>query len=494
MSPSERLTRLRRGHVAGKDSRGPGLPVASAGVSRRRQLLAAAVVIVGLPVLTASLIQRRDTEPLATPVLLMLSLVVAGALLGGIRVGLPAAVTGGLVLNWFFTVPYGTLVVDEPGQVLVLVVYLAVASAVSLVVGVAARRTAEATRARAEAEALSSLAGTAITELETLPGLLEQIRGVFGMREVALLERHAGTWSPIQSVTSSDAPDADDTELRVHVGPTVALLVRGPTLFGEDQRVLRSFAVAAARALEGRRLTEQAAGAAQFEAADRMRTALLAAVGHDLRSPLAGVKAAVSSLRQRDVTWTPQETEGLLEVIEDSADRLHNLVENLLDASRLEAGVVSAAPEQVALIEVLHQALIGASDLNRIRTDLPDNLPDVFVDIGLTERIIANIVDNALRHSPPQSDILVRGSVCDGLVLCEVIDHGAGVPPQLWHDLFAPFQRLGDRHPGGMGLGLSVARGFADAIGGQLEPATTPGGGLTMRLLLPTARHPVKPS
>ena len=280
------------------------------------------------------------------------------ALLGGLRVGVPAALAGGLVLNWFFTVPYGTLVVDRPDQLLVLAVYLAVSVAVSLVVGVAARRTAEATRAKAEAQALSSLAGAALAEVETLPGVLEQIRSVFGVREVALLEYEAGQWSPVETVSGTTPPGPDDAELRLQINPTLALLVRGPALFGEDQRVLRSFAQSAATALEGRRLALRAAAAAQFEAADQMRTALLAAVGHDLRTPLAGVKAAVSSLRQRDVRWTQEETDELLETIENSADRLQYLVANLLDASRLQAGVVSVAPEPASLDEVLDRALV----------------------------------------------------------------------------------------------------------------------------------------
>ena len=463
-----------------------GLPAVSAGVPRRRQLAGALVVVVGLPSLTGLLLRHRDTVPLATPVLLMLLLVVIGALLGGLRIGLPAAVVGGILLNWFYTRPYGTLAVDDPDQLLVLGVYLAVGSAVSAAVGVAARRTAEATRARAEAHALSSLAGAALAEVNTLAGLLEQVRGVFRVREVELLELTDEGWEVVESVAGTDEPTPDDTELRVQVSPTLALLVRGPALFGEDQRVLRSFAEAAATALQGRRLTEQAAAAAQFEAADRMRTALLAAVGHDLRTPLTGVKVAVSSLRQDDVVYTREETAELLATIEESADRLQNLVENLLAASRLEAGAVQAVPERLPLIEIVDRALLGISDRLSVRVDLPVDLPDVVVDAFLAERVIGNVVDNALRHSPPEAGVLIRGSSENDRVLCEIIDHGPGVPEQLWQELFTPFQRLGDRHPGGMGLGLSVARGFADAIGATLEPATTPGGGLTMRILLPS--------
>jgi K+-sensing histidine kinase KdpD len=464
-----------------------GLPAVSGGVPVRRQIAGAAVVVFGLPALTAVLVEDRDALPLATPALLVLVVVVLAAVLGGVRVGLPAAVLGGLILNWFFTVPYGSLVVHRLDQLVVLGVYLIVAAAVSVVVGISARRTAEATRAKAEAQALSSLAGAALAEVETLPGLLEQIRTVFGVREVALLEYDHGIWSEVEAVADTAAPTSDEAELRLEVDPRLVLLVRGPALFGEDQRVLRSFAQAAATALQGRRLAARAEEAARLEAADRMRAALLAAVGHDLRTPLASIKAAVSSLRQHDITWTTEESAELLKTIEDSADRLHDLVTNLLDASRLEAGVVSAAIEQMPLDELVDRALLTVSKPQAVEVQLPEALPDVLVDGGLAERVLANLLDNALQHSPPSSTVLVRGSIRTDMVVCEIIDHGPGVPPHLWQQIFTPFQRFGDRQPGGIGLGLAVARGFTDAMGGRLEPALTPGGGLTMRLMLRAA-------
>lgn len=460
------------------------------GLSRRRQLAGAACVLVGLPVTTAVLVGQRDTVPLATPVLLVLLVVLLGALLGGLRVGLPAAVVGGLVLNWFFTVPYDTLVVDGPDQLVVLGGYLAVAVTVSLAVGTAARRTAEADRARAEAQALSSLAGGALAEVETLPGLLEQIRVVFGVREVVLLEHDGQEWTAVESARGAAEAHPEETELQIDASPALRLLVRGPSLFGEDRRVLQTFAQAAATALEGRRLAARAAQAAQFEAADRMRTALLAAVGHDLRTPLAGIKAAVSSLRQQDVVWTPQETAELLETIEQSADRLQGLVTNLLDASRLQAGVVSATLEPVTMEEIVSRALLSVADPGRVHVELPDELPAALADTGLAERVVANLLDNALRHSPPGLMVTVTGRVRGDLVVCDVVDHGPGIPHQLHDQVFAPFQRLGDRRPGGVGLGLAVARGLSEAMGGTLVPHTTQGGGLTMRLALPAAPTP----
>jgi two-component system, OmpR family, sensor histidine kinase KdpD len=478
---------------AGAPAPGPAgaLPAGFTGLGRRRHGAGAALLVAGLLVLVVAHepAQRLDY---AVPVLLVLALVVAAALLGGMRIALPGAVAGALLLNWFLTPPYGTLLIESGEQVVVLAVYLGVAVAVSWVVDLAARRTAEAARARAEAEALSGLAGAALAEHQTLSDLLAQARQVFGMREAALLERDGGSWVVVEA-SGETARDAGEHELRVPAGSDLVLRVRGPELFAADRRVLTSFADAAAGALTARRLAERAAEAAQLEAADRMRTTLLAGVGHDLRTPLASIKAAVSSLRQDDVAWTAIETADLLATIEGSADRLQRLVGNLLDASRLQAGVVSTAFERVRLEELVGSALLDLGRLDAVELDIPEDLPDVLADVGLAERVLANVLENALRHGRGDT-VTVRGArgEAPGTVACDVVDHGPGVPPGSEPALFAPFTRLdddagplGDRGAGGLGLGLAVARGFAEAMHGSLTAHATPGGGLTLRLTLP---------
>jgi two-component system sensor histidine kinase KdpD len=444
------------------------------------------LLLVALPALTAALVPHRDRLSYATPVLVVLIVVVAVALVGGLRVALPAALLGGLALNWFFTPPYDTFLVEREDQLLALVVYLAVAVAVAVIVDLAARRTIEGRRARAEAHELSSLAGATLGREETLPDLLHRVRTTFRMRRVTLLEQVEGGWSPVASVSEGE-PDSQDVELRVSAGPHLVLSAWGPPLFAEDKRVLASFAEAAATALEGRRLAEQAEASASLEATNRIRTALLAAVGHDLRTPLTGIKAAVSSLRQQDVKFSDQQREELLETIETSADRLQSLVTNLLDASRLQAGALSVQAEPTGLSETAGRVLLdlSADDRERVTLDIPDDLPDVIADPGLLERVLANLVDNALRHSPPGDVTTVRGKTNANQVRCEIIDHGPGVPPGQGEEMFAPFQRLNDRTPGGVGLGLAVARGFAEAMNGSLDAHQTPGGGLTMTITLP---------
>jgi len=436
------------------------------GVPPRRQLYGGLLAVVGLPLLTAALVAARDRLSYATPVLLVLSVVVATALVGGLRPAVPAALAGALSLNYYFTPPVHELTVERPQDLLVLGVYLAVAVSVSLVVDLAARRTAEAARAKAEAEALSSVAGASLAQQDTLPAVLERVRTVFGADQVQL-EDELGV--VLASVGDRSDPGV---EQRLPAGPA-QLVVRGPQLFAEDRRVLAAFAEAAATALEGRRLADQAAAA---EAVDRLRTALLAAVGHDLRTPLAGVKAAVSSLRAQDVTWTTEERDELLETIEESADRLESLVANLLDASRLQAGALSVTLAPVGLDEVVARALASLPGRERVQVDVPESLPRVTADAGLLERVVANLVANSLRHDP--GDVLVVGE--PGCL--RVIDHGPGIADAA--GAFAPFQRLGDRSPGGVGLGLAVAKGFVEAMGGSLTPGETEGGGLTMTVEL----------
>lgn len=475
------------------------LPAETAGLSRRRRLVAAVVLVVGLPLLTEVLVQQRGTLSYATPVLLVLSLVVAVCLVGGAWVALPAALLGGLVLNWFFTPPYGTLDVTEPAQVVVLLVYLGIAVAVSVIVDAAARRSAEAARARAEAQTLSGLAGATLAAAQTLPDLLERVRATFGMREVRLeVPDPAGVPQVVAraGATGLDGPDVDDEALHVRAGPDAMLVATGPALFAADRRVVASFAEAAGTAYEGRRLAEQAEAAAGLAAADRMRTALLASVGHDLRTPLAAIKAAATSLQQHDVRLSAGDQAELVDVIDAAADRLQGLVTNLLDASRLQAGALSTHPQPVRVEEAASAVLDGlpTESRPRVRLEPMTGMPPVVADPGLLDRVLANLVDNALRHAPGSPVVLTASLDPAGrALLLDVVDHGPGVPEAQHEAIFAPFQRLGDREPTGVGLGLAVAHGFAEAMDGTLVALPSDGGGLTMRLALPVVAEPLVP-
>jgi two-component system, OmpR family, sensor histidine kinase KdpD len=214
---------------------------------------------------------------------------------------------------------------------------------------------------------------------------------------------------------------------------------------------------------------------------------LLAAVSHDLRTPLASIKASVSSLRQTDVEWSEADEADLLATIEQNADRLDALIGNLLDMSRLHTGSLQPFLRPTAIDEVAPVALLGLDDSLRLEMAVPDGFPLVLADPGLLERVLANLFSNALRHSPAAGRAPeLHAQLAGDTVVLEVVDHGPGVPDEAKERIFEPFTRIGDRYPG-VGLGLAVARGFAEAMGGRIEAKDTPGGGLTIAITLPAA-------
>jgi two-component system sensor histidine kinase KdpD len=267
------------------------------------------------------------------------------------------------------------------------------------------------------------------------------------------------------------------------------LALRGRTLPAADQRVLTAFAAQAAVALERSRLARQAAEAAPLAAADKMRTALLAAVSHDLRTPLAAAKLSVASLRDTSVDWSEEDRKELLAGAEESLDRLTRLVDNLLDMSRLQAGALNLRLEPIAVADVAAMALDSlAADRSRVTLGDLDAVPEVLADPVLLERVVANLVGNALAHGSPNEPVLLTASELGGQVELRIVDRGPGIRPEDWERVFTPFQRLGDRdNTTGVGLGLALSRGLAEAMGGALTPEETPGGGLTMVVSLPAA-------
>jgi two-component system, OmpR family, sensor histidine kinase KdpD len=253
--------------------------------------------------------------------------------------------------------------------------------------------------------------------------------------------------------------------------------------------VLGAVAKQAAGLVKQRELTEEAGKAEAISQADELRRSLLSAVSHDLRTPLAAAKAAVSSLRSDDVDFSAEDTAELLATIEESIDQLTALVGNLLDSSRLAAGVVRPELRRVYLEETVQRALLGISkgitgfrrrSVDRVKVDVGDAV--AMADSGLLERVLANLIDNALRYAPDSPVRVTAGRVGDR-VLIAVIDEGPGIPRGAEEQLFAPFQRLGDHDTSiGVGLGLSVARGFVEAMGGTISATDTPGGGLTVEI------------
>ncbi|MGA5289314.1 DUF4118 domain-containing protein [Streptomyces pseudogriseolus] len=470
--------------------KGRGLPVArGARLGRSRVTGGWLVGVLGPLLLTWLLNSAAPDVGLANDMLLFLSLTVAAALLGGLLPALASAVVGSLLLNWFFTPPVHTLTIADPQNIVAIVVFVGVAVAVASVVDLAARRTHQAARLRAESEILSFLAGNVLRGETGLEDLLERVRETFGMESAALLERTGenAPWTCAGSVGTRPATTPDDADVDVPVGDHMALSLRGRVLPAADRRVLAAFAAQAAVVLDRQRLKGEADRAEELAEGNRIRTALLAAVSHDLRTPLAGIKAAVTSLRSDDVEWSEEDEAELLEAIEEGADRLDQLVGNLLDMSRLQTGTVTPVLRETDLDEVVPMALGGVPE-DSVELDIPETLPMVHVDRGLLERAVANVVENAVNHSPPGEKALVSASALGDRVELRVVDRGPGVPDEAKERIFEPFQRYGDSPRGvGIGLGLAVARGFIEAVRGTVHAEDTPGGGLTMVLSVPMA-------
>ncbi len=479
-------------------------PRRAGGLTRRRQAAGFAFAAAGLPLLTVLLARLRGELTLPSDILLFLVAVVAVALAGGIYAALFAAVAGSLLLNYYFTVPIHRFTINQHENVLALICYIIVAVAVSVVVEMAARRTRDAARAGADAELLSDLAGSVLRgwggtarRHGALVDLLERLRVTFGLTNVTLLERRPDApltpdrqtdpecWRIVATVGGEPCCTPDDGDAEVPVAEDLSLVLRGRTPSAADRRVLEAFAAQAAVALRQQRLAEEAEQARPLAEADRMRTALLAAVSHDLRSPLASAKAAVESLRTGEVAWSAAERDELLATADESLARLDRLVANLLDMSRLQAGVLGATVQPVAVQEIVPYAVheLGAGD---VRLQIPDDLPDALADPVLLERVLVNVVGNAVQHSPPGEPVLITASAHAGHLELRVIDRGPGIPQADRDRVFQPFQRLGDRgHGTGVGLGLALSRGLMEAMDGTLTPDDTPGGGLTMIVTLP---------
>ncbi|MGH8905554.1 MAG: ATP-binding protein [Egibacteraceae bacterium] len=462
--------------------------------SRRRSagfLLAAA----GLPLLTVALSEFRGIVGPPTVLLLFLSLSVAAAAVGGRLPGMLAAVGAFLLSNFFFIPPLYTFTIAEPENVLALAVFVIVTVVVSGFVDLAARRTAEAARARAESAALARLAGTLLDSPEPLPRLVYDLRAVFGLDAVAILRAaDTGEWAVEASAGSPVPRRPEDGTDAFELSAGTMLVLAGPRTLADDRRILAAFAAQLAVAISNRQLRAEAADAVVLAGADRLRSALLAAVSHDLRTPLASIKASATSLLQPDVEWAPADARAFLEAVVDEADRLNALVGNLLDMSRLQAGALEIVSRPVSLDEVVPAALRGLVDRDHpIEVDVPESLPHVVGDPALLERVVANLAANAVAWSPPDEPVVISAGAVRQRVDLRVVDRGPGIAVEDRERVFQPFQRLGDRTDGaGVGLGLAVARGFTEAMGGELMVEDTPGGGTTMVVSLPLAEQPAR--
>jgi two-component system sensor histidine kinase KdpD len=452
-----------------------------------------ALCLVGLPVLTAILSSLRRHVSVGSALMFDLCLVMAVAALGGLRAGLVASVGAFGLTNWFLTPPLHTVTVGDAQNVVALSVFVLVTVVVSFLVDRAAGRSREAASARAEAAALARSAATLVGAHDPLPDLLEQLRATFRLASASVFEMTGDGWWPTHVSGHPEILDpADGTSIDISADGKLRLVVSTNALRPEQLEVLRAFADQLAMAVEARRLRVDAANADLLAEANALRAALLQAVSHDFRTPLATIKASASGLLHTDAAFSESDRRQLLVDIDDAADRLDRMVRDLLDMSRLQVNALDLTLRSVALEETVAAALAGlALPRGAVEVDVPESLPTVLADGALLERAVANLVSNAVAWSPPGSAVKVQAGRIGSSIDLRIVDRGPGIPQDDRERIFLPFQRLGDRsNDAGVGLGLAIAKGFIEAMGARLHLDDTPGGGLTMTIRLQVVVEP----
>lgn len=484
---------MNRGRTMGRAGPGAGLGPA--------RTLSGFLLALLLPPGMTFLLSPLDELNLATHALARLCAVIVVAFVGGLWPAILAAVLDALLLNYFVTHPVGTLTVNDPQDVFVLLVYLGVGISVALVVGISARRSHAAALSSAEAATLSELARTSLAGDQSSEEFLDQLQEQFQLSGVSVFE---GTGNGAWRRRASAGPDApqrlEDADIIDRPRPGLAVGLKEPALPSGNRRLLHAYEAHLAALLERERLVLRLRDSVKLIEGDRVKTSILRAVSHDLRTPLAGIELALTALRRQRAKTTSEQQEEMLDVVQNSTDRLKGLVGNLLDMSRVSSDSVHVLHEPVTWLEVVPEALAGVPD-GAVRVELAPNLLPVDADRGLLERALANIVENAVKYAPG-TGIVIQAQPGSGrhagpgtrpVGELRVVDHGGGIPASHVVAMFQPFQRLDDASPDtGIGLGLAVAKGFVEAMEGQLLAEETPGGGLTMTIRLPLYAGPAE--
>ncbi|VXB48131.1 Sensor protein KdpD [Microbacterium sp. 8M] len=474
--------------------RGP-LPTISGGaLGWRRQLIGFTVALVCGPLLSWLLFSLKSPGSITADVLSYQLLVVVVALIGGLRPALFAAVLSGFTLDFLFVEPLFTVTIADPLHALALVLYVVIAVLVSLVVDQAARRARAAQRASGEAELLAAVAGNVLRGDSAPTALVARAREAFGLSGIRLL-------TPDGEVLAADGeplgatPDAETSRVEtvpVGVGadgrPRAILELHGGELDAAGRRLLDAIVAQLAAAIEHTDLRETAREAAVLAETDQVRSALLSALSHDLRRPLAAAVAAVGGLRGAHRLSAEDRAE-LVETADESLATLSRLVTDLLDVSRVQAGVLAVSLGRVdagdGVVSALDELSLGPAE---VELALDPALPPLRADPVLLQRVLVNLLTNAVRHSPEGERVIVSTSRLGDRAEIRVADRGEGIPEDQRESAFLPFQRHGDTdNTTGLGLGLALSRGFAEGMGGTLTAEDTPGGGLTMVVSLPLA-------
>lgn len=467
---------------------------------RARPLLGLVLTALVMSLLALALAPLREDLSLSSLILIYLVAVVIISLVGRLLAALAAALVSSLLLNYYFAPPIRAWTVADVENVLALVVFLLVAITISATVDLAIRRTREAGYAGREANALAVVAGSVLRGSRPLPALLDQLRESFALESVTLLEKRMGApespterrdasfWGVAESVGAPVCAAPSEGDIEVPLDDTLTLVLKGRSINASDQRVVDAFGAQAAVALRQQRLAEQAAAAVPIAEAEKLRTALLGAISHDLRAPVESAKAAIHELRRPNLLEDESRRRGLLTAADESVGLFSRLVEDLLDLSRLDSGVLGIHVEPTSVADGISQAVDDlGSAAETVEIDLPEGLPEIMADPALLQRVLGTLLSHALAFSPPGSSPTVTVSVLLDRMHIHVIDHGPELAPAEDDPARPPFQRSGHRYgPPGTALRLALSRGVAEAMDGSLDADDTPGGGVTMDLALVT--------
>ena len=456
----------------------------------RRKVIGFVLAVVGWPILSWILFALRSPESITSDVLSYQLFVVVVALVGGMWPALLAAVLSGLTLDFLFISPLHTVTIADPLHVLALLLYITIAALVSYLVDRAERQRHTAQRAAAETELIQSIAGSVLRGQDAVRAMVERLHEAFSLTSVRLLEGDRVLVSA--GSTGADADAAERRATVIPVGEDVVLELHGPDLPASEQRLLSVVTAQIAAAIEHRRLEETASEIEPIAASDRVRGALLSALSHDLRRPLAAATAAVGGLRTAADALSPADQRELLETADESLGALSTLLTDLLDVSRVQADALSITSMPIdpadAIVPALDELGVGPSE---VELAIGHGTDGTLADPVLLQRVLVNLLANAQRFTPPGVPIRIATSAFAGRVEIRVIDHGPGISEDRLDEIFVPFQRAGDTdNSTGLGLGLALSRGFVEAMHGSLHPEDTPGGGLTMVVSLPEVAPP----
>ena len=446
----------------------------------RRRLWGWLVGAVAFVSVTLLMLAQREEFALQNVLLVYLSIAAVVAWIGGIWPALTAALVGFVLGNYLFTLPLRTWTIANPADVFALIAFVFLAGLIGFLVGTAARRSSEAAAAKAEAETLVSLIGAG-GEGSALK-LIERLQVALDARGVTLFDASGGYPKPI--VTAGDEPPQapDSADRTVTVGGATVAIAGGP-LDAVDERILAATATELRAVIDRAELAGHVAEVDALEKANELRTALLRAVSHDLRSPLSAIQASVTSILQEDVRWPPEDQKEFLQTISEETERLNRIVSDLLDAGRLQTGTLQVLKRPTGIEDVVSTvATAFRVQRHRLSIDTEIELPDVSTDPVLLERIVENLVRNALDHSPTETPVRVTAGVVGDRIDLRIIDRGPGIDPETRHVVFEPYRTLDDSRMAGVGLGLAVAKGLAEALGHRITVDDTPGGGTTMIL------------